>query len=106
MCVCSLASAFESPIIINIQDALAERLERYAKASGHPRLMELLTRHANEQKEKFTLSDDENEDEVGTEKNYVRAKNHSRCATRRVLAILYITVRWARLLSLESNNSH
>lgn len=48
------------------QGALAERLERYAKASGHPRLMELLTRHANEQKEKFTLSDDENEDEVRT----------------------------------------
>lgn len=42
-----------------MQDALAERMERYAKASGHPRLVELLSRHAKDQKDKFTLSDDE-----------------------------------------------
>lgn len=36
-------------------------MERYAKASGHPRLVELLSRHANKQNDKFTLSDDEDQ---------------------------------------------
>lgn len=36
-------------------------MEKYARASGHPRLVELLSRHANEQKDKFTLSDDEDQ---------------------------------------------
>ncbi|CAM9670667.1 unnamed protein product [Ectocarpus sp. 8 AP-2014] len=43
------------------QDLLEERMEKYARASGHPRLVELLSRHANEQKDKFTLSDDEDQ---------------------------------------------
>lgn len=43
------------------QDALAERMERYARASGHPRLVEMLSRYANDQKDKFTLSDDEDQ---------------------------------------------
>lgn len=47
--------------LCTLQDALAERMERYAKASGHPRLVELLSRHAKDQKDKFTLSDDENQ---------------------------------------------
>lgn len=34
-------------------------MERYARASGHPRLLELLSRHAIDQKDKFTLSDDD-----------------------------------------------
>eukprot|EP00752_Nemacystus_decipiens_P010330 g9202.t1 len=42
-------------------DLIAERMEKYARASGHPRLVELLSRHANDQKDKFTLSDDEDQ---------------------------------------------
>lgn len=36
-------------------------MEKYARASGHPRLVELLSRHASDQKDKFTLSDDEDQ---------------------------------------------
>ena len=36
-------------------------MERYARASGHPRLVEMLSRHAHDQKDKFTLSDDEDQ---------------------------------------------
>ena len=43
------------------QDQIAERMEKYARASGHPRLVELLSRHASDQKDKFTLSDDEDQ---------------------------------------------
>ena len=43
------------------QDLIAERMEKYARASGHPRLVELLSRHASDQKDKFTLSDDEDQ---------------------------------------------
>lgn len=46
------------------QRAFADRLERYAKASGHPRLVEFLSRHNDEQNDKFVLSDDEKEDQV------------------------------------------
>lgn len=48
-----------------MQDLIAERMEKYARASGHPRLVELLSRHANEQKDKFTLSDDEDQARTG-----------------------------------------
>lgn len=44
-----------------VQDLIAERMEKYARASGHPRLVELLSRHASDQKDKFTLSDDEDQ---------------------------------------------
>lgn len=47
-----------------MQDRIAERMEKYARASGHPRLVELLSRHANDQKDKFTLSDDEDQARV------------------------------------------
>ncbi|CAB1110286.1 unnamed protein product [Ectocarpus sp. CCAP 1310/34] len=43
------------------QDILAERMEKYARASGHPRLVEILSCHVDEQKDKFTLSDDEDQ---------------------------------------------
>ncbi|CAM9534971.1 unnamed protein product [Laminaria digitata] len=36
-------------------------MERYARASGNPRLVEMLSRHAHDQKDKFTLSDDEDQ---------------------------------------------
>ncbi|CAM9214228.1 unnamed protein product [Scytosiphon promiscuus] len=54
------------------QDRIAERMEKYARASGHPRLMELLSRHANDQKDKFTLSDDEDQaSNVGDDADYM-----------------------------------
>lgn len=49
------------PRELNTQGLLAERMEKYARASGHPRLVELLSRHASDQKDKFTLSDDEDQ---------------------------------------------
>lgn len=52
---------FHPPRALNTQDLLAERMEKYARASGHPRLVELLSRHASDQKDKYTLSDDEDQ---------------------------------------------
>ncbi|CAM9391146.1 unnamed protein product [Pylaiella littoralis] len=37
------------------QDILEERMAKYARASGHPRLVELLSRHTRDQKDKATL---------------------------------------------------
>lgn len=63
-CRCILAWDFNSQQRQHAQGALAQRLEKYARASGHPRLVELLSRHAEDQKDKFTLSDDEEDDEA------------------------------------------
>lgn len=52
-----------------VQDLIAERMEKYARASGHPRLVELLSRHANDQKDKFTLSDDEDQARIVADSN-------------------------------------
>lgn len=38
-----------------MQDILEERMAKYARASGHPRLVELLSRHTRDQKDKATL---------------------------------------------------
>ncbi|CAM9109123.1 unnamed protein product [Discosporangium mesarthrocarpum] len=46
------------------EEALTKRLEKYARASGQTRLVEMLSRHAKDQQDKFTLSDDEDEDAV------------------------------------------
>lgn len=44
---------------LNVQDVLEERMAKYARTSGHPRLVELLSRHTSDQKDKATLSDAE-----------------------------------------------
>lgn len=41
-----------------MQDALEERLAKYARATGHPRLVELLARYTSDQ-DKVSLSDGE-----------------------------------------------
>ena len=48
------------------QKAFAERMERYARASGHSRLVELLSGHNKEHNDKFALSDDDDDDQVRT----------------------------------------
>ena len=50
-------------------------MEKYARASGHPRLVELLSRHASEQKDKFTLSDDEDQARTAAHSNRQTGEN-------------------------------
>lgn len=60
-----------------MQDLIAERMEKYARASGHPRLVQLLSRHASDQKDKFTLSDDEDQArKVACSNKHLRCKSN------------------------------
>ncbi len=69
------------------QDQIAERMEKYARASGHPRLVELLSRHANDQKEKFTLSDDEDQACTGSQRQCYMLNPEASIQTLRPLAL-------------------